>query len=402
MLELRDNHICYKFDRCQQCGACYAVCPKSAIKIEPDSDGLNHFLIDDDLCVKCGKCISVCPSNRTFEDTDYLSRLKDSSFYLAYNTDNSIRRGSSSGGACKTLIIESLKMGLVDAVYSLRIQDVYPLAYGELFTLNNVPNYSDIPNSIYHSILACKELGKIKRVKRLMLVGTSCQLYALENALKGRYEELYKVCIFCKQQKTLKCTRVMYKLAGGREETIGISNLKVRYRGDGWPGIVKINETCLAWERAAAIPFGRRLWCVPGCDICGDPFGIEVKADLSLMDPWKIRGFNDLGETLACIYTHKGEAFFKSVNNLHREPKAYQEIKSALGEADVWRKQQLVPYFKGEVVEEKYKKAAEAEIKQRRQFEFLLDKLPRLPLIIYRVLNRVISCKRDKSLEYNL
>lgn len=62
---------------------------------------------------------------------------------------------------------------------------------------------------------------------------------------------------------------------------------KAQYRGIGWPGLVQINNKVLSWHRAAQVPFGRRLWTVPGCNVCGDPFGIEVNSDLSLMDPWK-------------------------------------------------------------------------------------------------------------------
>lgn len=64
-------------------------------------------------------------------------------------------------------------------------------------------------------------------------------------------------------------------------------NFSIRYRGNGWPGIVRVNESELSWNRAAQIPFGRRLWTIPGCNVCGDSFGTNVGADITLMDPWK-------------------------------------------------------------------------------------------------------------------
>lgn len=85
-------------------------------------------------------------------------------------------------------------------------------------------------------------------------------------------------------------------------------NLKFRprYRGDGWPGIVRVDGFELPYSRAAQIPFGKRLWTVPGCGICGDSFGMEAGADITLMDPWTICSHNELGETLVTVHTQKG------------------------------------------------------------------------------------------------
>lgn len=55
----------------------------------------------------------------------------------------------------------------------------------------------------------------------------------------------------CKQQKTLDSTRFLAKMMG----TSVPPNLKFRprYRGDGWPGIVRVDGFELPWNRAAQI-----------------------------------------------------------------------------------------------------------------------------------------------------
>ncbi|MEZ3591646.1 MAG: Coenzyme F420 hydrogenase/dehydrogenase, beta subunit C-terminal domain [Muribaculaceae bacterium] len=384
MLELVDGHIKYDYGKCQQCGACLSVCPVAALSARRLGNGLSEIVVDDEACIRCGKCVRVCPANEESGFKGYFDGVHGRGYAFGYNADDRVRAASSSGGACKTLIIELLRQGLVDGVYTLRREEEYPGAHGEFYTRDNIPGYDDIPNSVYHSVMQCHELTRVRRVDRLMIVGTSCQLRALEPALKGKYKTLIKVCIFCKQQKTLDSTRFLAKAMGTRVP----ENLKfsTRYRGEGWPGIVRVREAALPYSRAAQLPFGRRLWTVPGCNVCGDPFGWEAGADISLMDPWIVRQSNALGETLMVVNTPEGRSLIDSVPSLVVEEKRYDEIRPALGIKDIKRKQALVPYFRGEKCSARVKAAGRAERLQRWYLRGIATLLPRMPIIFYRCL----------------
>ena len=393
----KTNRIVYDYSRCQQCGICEAVCPKKAISMKLRKDGTNQIKVDKDKCIRCKRCVNICPANKRENYEGYFDNFAGKEYYLGYNTDATVRHECSSGGVCKTIIIESLRNGLADGVYTLRRTDVFPYAEGEFYTKGNIPSYNDIPNSVYHSVMACRNINKIQHCKRLIVVGTSCQLRAMNAALKGKADEIIRVCIFCKQQKTLDSTRFLAKIIG----TEIPKNLKfsARYRGNGWPGIVRVNESELPYSRAAQIPFGRRLWTVPGCDVCGDSFGIKAEADLTLMDPWKIRTPNDMGETLVTVHTETGKNLLKNIDAIGLQKKYFEDVKAALSLKDVWRKQQTESFFRGEKCSENIKKAGEAEIRQRLAIRKIVDTLPRMPILFYRVVCKFYPDKRNRILK---
>lgn len=384
MLRYNDDKIFFDYPHCQQCGICEAVCPRQAISFRLLENGTHEVVIDHEKCIRCKRCVNCCPANKEEDYRTYFNGFRNKKYFLGYNADNRIRRESSSGGVCKTLIIESLRTGIVDGVYSLKRTDAYPFAEGEFYAKDNIPDYGDIPNSVYHSVLACRNINKIRKCKRLIVVGTSCQLRAMNAALKGKAEEIIRVCIFCKQQKTLDSTCFLAKIMG----TDIPENLKfsTRYRGIGWPGIVRVNESELPWNRAAQIPFGRRLWTVSGCNVCGDSFGTDADADITLMDPWKIRMPNEFGETLTIVHTERGEWLLEQLPSLTLERKDFEEVEPALDLKDIWRKQQLVPFFRGQNCSDKIIKAGKAEQWQRAMLTSIVETLPGMPIIFYRAL----------------
>ncbi len=46
---------------CCGCTACYAICPKTAIRMEADEEGFDYPVINESICVCCGICLTVCP-----------------------------------------------------------------------------------------------------------------------------------------------------------------------------------------------------------------------------------------------------------------------------------------------------------------------------------------------------
>lgn len=47
-------------EECCGCTACYAICPKGAIKMIEDEEGFEYPWINESECINCYQCIKVC------------------------------------------------------------------------------------------------------------------------------------------------------------------------------------------------------------------------------------------------------------------------------------------------------------------------------------------------------
>lgn len=303
--------------------------------------------------------------------------------HLAHAADQVVRTKSSSGGAARVLAQTALKSSLVSAVYSVVKTSQYPWAEGTQLT--HPLDSSRLANSMYLPILVNKNLDKILGKDPILLIGTTCQLLAAERILKKTSQDIYKIAILCKQQKTLLSTCFMAKRL--RVDPIDIGNTHIEYRGGHWPGQVQINGKNMKYEAAAALPYGKLLWRVPGCRFCPNPFGVDV--DLTLADPWGIDKPGEPGNTLIAVWTKKG----CDLLNSSQEHLVLKSIdKNLLGHSvswqDIHRKNLLVNYYLGKKVTWNIHLAGLAERLQIFVLEWLLERTV-LPDFIYKILAKL-------------
>lgn len=393
MLDLISGQIHYDYSMCQQCGACLSSCPKHALSTKELKNGLKSIVIDSNLCIRCKKCVSVCPAHRIVSDDSYNESFKNYEYYLSHNDNDLIRRAQSSGGAAKTLAIECLKANLVDGVYSLKKTDTYPFAEGEFFCRENSPSFERLPNSIYHSVMACKELYKVPKCNRLMVIGTTCQLYAAEKVLKGKFEKIIKIVIFCKQQKTPEAMRFLAKYNRCKLPSNGCFDLS--YRGDGWTGFSTMMGVKTPYKKFSYLAFGRRLWTVPGCNACSDPYGKDIRADITILDPRYVCEENELGDSFLVVMSDEGKQLVLSTPHLISQQISYESSLQTLALGDVKRKRLLARCYTKENVSTKIKLVARLEFITRYWLELVVETLPRLPFVAYKILSKITPNWRD-------
>lgn len=97
-------------DLCCGCGACAAVCTKSAISIVKDDEGFEHCFIEAGKCVGCGQCKTVCPMTDIIA-TDMKQARK---MYSVKSCSENVLKNSSSGG-----VGYELAMNLAEQKYSV-------------------------------------------------------------------------------------------------------------------------------------------------------------------------------------------------------------------------------------------------------------------------------------------
>ena len=60
-------------EECCGCTACYAICPKGAIKMVPDEEGFEYPAIDGKKCVRCNYCLKVCPIKKAMNENESIN-----------------------------------------------------------------------------------------------------------------------------------------------------------------------------------------------------------------------------------------------------------------------------------------------------------------------------------------
>lgn len=370
MLSFKNRQIHFDYQRCCQCGTCLAACTENALSASLQADGTLQIRWDDNSCTRCGRCVSVCPAKDLPKTVLTEQNWADCrSVWIGNALDPDVCYKSSSGGIARTLIASSLASGFCDCAYGLVNANEFPWAKGK-YLHNGDDIIGSLANSMYLPIPVNQNLNLNLNSKTLLVVGTNCQLLAVENFYRKTDVKLIKVAIFCKQQKTTQFTDFMCRRLNARK------GAPMRYRGGGWPGTVSIGKEQLNWEDAAGLPFGKCLWRIPGCLYCGNPLG--VNADITLADPWGILTKDEVvdGKTLIIVRTKLGEKLLNNSSNFIRNKQLkINDAKQSVGWSGIKKEQDITRWRLGQVKNNFLKKHVYyLGEQQRRLYEFILER----------------------------
>ena len=188
MIQIKD-----KADCCG-CTACASICPKDAIKMEPDTLGFKYPKVDLSKCIDCGLCEKVCAFN---EHYDKSLNLKEPEIYAARHKDMHEIETSRSGAAFIAISDYILENGGV--VYGVGYIDHFRVAHKRAKTKeerNEFKGSKYVQSDLDGIFRQVKE--DLRKGKTVLFSGTPCQTAGLNSYIEKKLREnLILVDIVC-------------------------------------------------------------------------------------------------------------------------------------------------------------------------------------------------------------
>jgi len=308
---------------CTGCGTCVGICPEDAVQmVKDESKGIYLPQLDEAKCNECGICLKACPGYEVDfkalnleifgkEPADIL--LGDyPSCYIGHATDYDIRYNSASGGLVTALLIFALEQGLIDGALVTKMNEKNPLepqpfiaTTREEIISASKSKYCPVPANI-----ALKEILNAKEGERFAVVGLPCHIHGIRKAeevnKKLRERVVLHLGLFCGHTPNFLGTEFLLNRMSLKKSDI----IKLDYRGEGWPGSVKI---CL--KGGQLLPDYSWAWGLLGsnfftsarCLMCYDQ--TAELADISFGDAWlpEVTGSEKIGKSMVICRSEVGE-----------------------------------------------------------------------------------------------
>jgi len=386
MLTHQDPIIAYDSGRCTRCGTCLASCPVDALRLTEGRDVFD-ITVDHATCIGCLKCVGVCPAatlpERPLRESDFATMRRA---LLACASDVTQRHKATSGGVARTLARAALASKWVDAVYCAVQRNDEPYAEGAFLT--SIDEIDRVSNSVYCAFpfnrnLRMKHGGQ--RLKRVLYIGTNCQIQAAERFFRDSGVDLIKVGIICKQQKTRGYVRWARRMLKQKAD----DTTPIRYRGYGWPG--RMTSGAATYQNYFR-PFSMELWRVPGCRFC--PHALGDGSDVLLADPWKLISTTDgnPGLTMTLLRTDRALALWNIATPYLTEDRELTaaDVQISIDWKGYQKKQARISYFLGLEASSARRLFYRFIENQRYLYEWLISTFP-VPEIIEKLLNRTLK-----------
>ncbi|MEE1101381.1 MAG: Coenzyme F420 hydrogenase/dehydrogenase, beta subunit C-terminal domain [Agathobacter sp.] len=177
-------------EKCVGCFACMNICPKGAISIGYNDLDKTIPVIDDSKCINCGLCQSVCP---VIQGTDF---KEPQVCYAAWTKIDNDKKSCASGGIATALYRTIMEDG--GAVFGCAFDDELNLNIRMAESENDLELFKGskyVQSCTEFSYKAVKE--QLENGKKVLYVGSPCQIDGLLHYLRKPYDNLYTVDIIC-------------------------------------------------------------------------------------------------------------------------------------------------------------------------------------------------------------
>lgn len=317
---MKDKNITeISHDKCVGCTACVNACPKHCIEMKIDEEGFSYPSINLEQCINCGLCYKSCPSVSVKRQEKYPRALG------MINRSKKIRKESSSGGVFYSLAHQIIASGGV--VCGATIDEKM---YVKHILIDDINRIDELTKSKYvqSDLGNCYSLIRenLGRGRKVLFVGTPCQVYGLHTFLSKDYEELFLVDLIC---HGVPSPQIWHEFVEDMERQRSSTCKKISFRDktlEGWKNFgMKIEfADCPEYidtQKQNPFMFGflkgfidRK--CCYDCQFKG----LNRYSDLTIGDFWSVdehaKRFNDnIGTSLVYVNTIKGKTLIQAIRN---------------------------------------------------------------------------------------
>lgn len=303
-------------ESCTGCGMCAAICPASAIQMQPDEHGFLYPTVDTVKCTDCGLCARKCPVStppQVSACTDVLT---------GYAKDETLLSDSSSGAIFPVLAAEIIRRGGI--VFGAAFDKNFDVVHTSAETLSELAALcsskyvqSRIPADCYSQVKQTLAAGRW-----VYFSGMPCQVAALKSYLGREYETLITQDTACHSVPSPMVWKD-YAAELEKQHDGNLTGFSFRNKATGWEGYyihATFDNGGEFQQPAAKNPYQRGfikgLYSRSSCFSCKLK-GIERCSDITLADYWGVKGiqpeaYNPLGTSLILLHSDKGRALLES------------------------------------------------------------------------------------------
>ncbi len=307
-------------ENCMGCYACATICPRTCISMENDNEGFWYPIVDHDRCIECGMCVKVCPimqipNKEREQGTKPLA-------YAAYNKDDTIRLGSSSGGLFTLIAEDVLRAGGV--VFGACFDDQFNVIHDYVEKVNELSKFQGskyVQSKIGGNYEQVREF--LQHGRLVLFTGTPCQISGLKHYLGKDYENLFCQDIVCHGVPSLKVWQ-KYVLYRENRADAPARRIAFRRKDRGWKrysvSFLFNNDTeylQILHQDLYMQGFLKNICLRPSCHACQFKT-VNRESDITLADFWGIQNVlpemdDDKGTSFVIIHSEKGKRLFERI-----------------------------------------------------------------------------------------
>ena len=184
---------------CTGCGACDAICPVSAIKMQLNDDGFYAPVVDIDRCIDCGRCQKVC--YKFLPPNTAVTSMAEQPVWGVYSNDPVTHRTTTSGGVAYELSRWGLRVGykILGVVYDYDHHDARTVLIERFNELERLKGSKYIQAKTDDGLKLLKQKVADDVSSKYICFGTPCQMFGLRQLIKEQRwkNEFILVDLFC-------------------------------------------------------------------------------------------------------------------------------------------------------------------------------------------------------------